>query len=242
MSARGSKERDANDLVGLQLRFREELRLRLADAARANARSLNAEIVDRLEKSIEQEDRAFGPQTFALLQSIADELNRIGHVTGKNWFDDAETNRASSLVVRDIVLAQYLPKASSLEALVDLNRKKLPKRERAEALILELSELRVITRTKRSQASSDAKLEVTELPERNWRSKDYDALGFELGDAERGRLREKLGELKTLLIELEDLGAEEEELFRPQREAAKQGEALYAAIVAARRLDRNGGA
>ncbi|MXO48923.1 Arc family DNA-binding protein [Erythrobacter vulgaris] len=240
MTAKRTKDRDANDVVGLQLRFREDLRSRLADAARANARSLNAEIVQRLESSIEQEDRAFGPQTVALLQSISDELDRISRITGKDWFNDAETNRASSLLVRDLVRAKYVPDTSYLEALVDLNRKKLPNRERAEALIQELSYCRVITSVK-SNLASNAKLEVTELPENRWRSEDYDALRFDLGDDERENLRQKLGELKALLIVLNDLNSEEEEILRPQREAAKRGEALYAAIMAAARPDSDSG-
>ncbi|MFN7025645.1 MAG: Arc family DNA-binding protein [Pseudorhizobium sp.] len=242
MSTKGAKEKSAHDLVGLQLRFREELRSRLADAARDNARSLNAEIVDRLDKSLDQEDRAFGPQTYALLQAIADELNRIGQITGKDWFADKETNRASSLIVSDIIQAQYLPKAPNLQAFVDLNRKRLPKRERVLELIKELVDCRVISRPEINSAKWVAKLDVVELPERKWVSTEYDLRRADLDDAERNTLREKLSQLNVLLSELRDLDAVEQELLRPQREAAERGEALYAAIVAARGLDRVGGA
>ena len=239
MSGRETRERSAKELVGLQLRFKEELRSRLTDAARAQGRSLNSEIVDRLEQSIQQEDRAFGPQTYAVLQRIADELNRMGNVTGKEWFADAETNHASSLAARDIVLDQYVPDKSRLQAAVDLNRKKLPMRERADALIEELEASRVIASPKANSSARVASVPLTELPESRWKSVEnwYEPMT----DAERAESRIKLSELKNLLIQLDDLHAEEERLFQAQREAARQGEALYAAIRATRQ-DLSGGA
>ena len=49
--------RKQSDTVQLKLRFPEKLRLRIEAAAERNQRSMNFEIVQRLEQSFEKDDR-----------------------------------------------------------------------------------------------------------------------------------------------------------------------------------------
>ena len=49
--------RKQSDTVHLKLRFSEKLRLRIEVAADRNQRSMNSEIVHRLEQSFEKDDR-----------------------------------------------------------------------------------------------------------------------------------------------------------------------------------------
>jgi len=49
--------RKQSDKVHLKLRFSEKLRLRIEAAAGRNQRSMNSEIVHRLEQSFEKDDR-----------------------------------------------------------------------------------------------------------------------------------------------------------------------------------------
>ena len=49
--------RKQSDKVHLKLRFSEKLRLRIEAAADRNQRSMNSEIVHRLEQSFEKDDR-----------------------------------------------------------------------------------------------------------------------------------------------------------------------------------------
>ena len=66
--------------VGLQLRFSEQLRSKLEKAARDNDRSMNSEIVDRLERSFSQ------PQLAAELRmTIKEEVARaVLEATGRS--------------------------------------------------------------------------------------------------------------------------------------------------------------
>ncbi len=50
--------RKQSETVQLKLRFPEKLRLRIEAAADRNQRSMNSEIVHRLEQSFEKDDRA----------------------------------------------------------------------------------------------------------------------------------------------------------------------------------------
>ena len=50
--------RNQSETVQLKLRFPERLRLRIESAANRNQRSMNAEIIDRLEQSFQRHDQA----------------------------------------------------------------------------------------------------------------------------------------------------------------------------------------
>jgi Arc-like DNA binding domain len=57
--------RKQTDMVQLKLRFPEKLRIRIEAAARNNQRSMNSEIISRLERSFEREQTATLVQTTA---------------------------------------------------------------------------------------------------------------------------------------------------------------------------------
>ena len=69
--------RRASSAVGLQLRFSEQLRRKIEKAARDNDRSMNAEIVDRLENSFLQEKEA------ARETKVLNELGNISERTSE---------------------------------------------------------------------------------------------------------------------------------------------------------------
>jgi hypothetical protein len=81
-------KRKKTDIVGLKLRLREHLRRRLETRAKYEERSLNAEVIERLEKSFEQETTqlilavllARGPNS-DLLRGIA----QILLIVGEDW-------------------------------------------------------------------------------------------------------------------------------------------------------------
>ena len=74
------------------LRIVETLRARLEKSAKSRSVSMNAEIIERLERSYEIEDRLGGPQLIVLMETIAAVMKSTGeragfYETGKltNW-------------------------------------------------------------------------------------------------------------------------------------------------------------
>ncbi len=64
------------------LRVSEEMRQRLEDAATSNGRSINSEIVSRLDRSFETEDRLGGPGLSTLVETIATVMKSTGGRAG----------------------------------------------------------------------------------------------------------------------------------------------------------------
>lgn len=79
------------DLVQLKLRFREATRAKIEAAAKASGNSLNAEIVSRLERSLNQDAQAGGSQNQRLFNRLADAIDQIQNLTGKTWTADPAT-------------------------------------------------------------------------------------------------------------------------------------------------------
>jgi Arc-like DNA binding domain len=63
--------RKQSDTVHLKLRFSEKLRLRIEAAADRNQRSMNSEIVHRLEQSFEKDDRMADIKAAAMATATA---------------------------------------------------------------------------------------------------------------------------------------------------------------------------
>ncbi len=83
-------ERSRSDTIQLKARMKEPLRAKLEEAAGARGVSLNAEMIHRLERSFEE----FGKEeTFLVARLLANAIQTIEAVTGKNWMDDPETHR-----------------------------------------------------------------------------------------------------------------------------------------------------
>ncbi|MEG3166409.1 Arc family DNA-binding protein [Sphingomonas sp. PB2P19] len=87
----------------LKLRFSEDLRDRLAEAASINGASLNSEILRRLEASLAQDQVAGSAATAAFLASITAEIVAIEAATGLAWTDDLRTYGAVRFAIAEAV-------------------------------------------------------------------------------------------------------------------------------------------
>lgn len=87
-------EKKPNDAVGLTLRLSEKLRSALEEEARRNDRSLNSEVIDRLERSVNE------PRELRALVYVMSEIaKRVAGTSSTSWRDDAFRARAFSLAV-----------------------------------------------------------------------------------------------------------------------------------------------
>jgi uncharacterized membrane protein YheB (UPF0754 family) len=81
MPRRSTKTRKSTDMVQVNLRIRESLRLRIEAAAKANNNSLNDELGERLELSFKNEDRAPQIKTLTdMLDAMVRKQKREGRV------------------------------------------------------------------------------------------------------------------------------------------------------------------
>ncbi|MCH8998435.1 MAG: Arc family DNA-binding protein [Proteobacteria bacterium] len=64
------------------LRVSESMRRRLETVAKSNDRSINAEILERLERSFETEDRLGGPRVIELIETLATVMKSTGEHAG----------------------------------------------------------------------------------------------------------------------------------------------------------------
>jgi hypothetical protein len=104
-----TEDRPPQKPVGLQLRFKEQLRSRLAAAAARNEASLNSEIIRRLEDSFTQEDvmgaKGLGP----LVRAFASAIEQTEGQTGKSWVEDWETFAAVRVQMVRAIAASMPP-------------------------------------------------------------------------------------------------------------------------------------
>ncbi len=77
MAKRGKSAR-----AQVPLRIPEALRARIEKAAKARGASMNAEIVERLARSFETEDRLGGPRVVELIETIATVMRSTGEHAG----------------------------------------------------------------------------------------------------------------------------------------------------------------
>jgi len=104
-------EREPTDIVQLKLRIREDLRQRLEDAAKASKISLNAAIIERIEKTFAFDTfmMPMGRQDLFWICSIFVGIIRtIEDKTGKRWTEDL----ATSVEARN-TMVQFLTKSPS---------------------------------------------------------------------------------------------------------------------------------
>ena len=110
--------RAKSDTVQLKTRMKELLRAKLEAAAEENGISLNAEMVQRLERSFAKEksqaansDEAVGGvyasfgklETFLVARLLANAIQTIEAKTKKNWMDDPETHRQTQEACKTIL-------------------------------------------------------------------------------------------------------------------------------------------
>lgn len=87
----------------ISLRLPETLRARIEAAAKVTATSMNNEINRRVERSLDDEERAGGPHTAALLRMISATIGLTETITGKSWVEDAGTRSACvAAIVRSL--------------------------------------------------------------------------------------------------------------------------------------------
>ena len=111
--------RKPTDTVQLKLRFSEALRRRLEREAARQDRSLNSEIISRVEQSFQKRDEseltastlraAFGGATGDLLRAIAIAIWLIEKRTGKKWNEDSHAGFLASIALRTIEGAFRFP-------------------------------------------------------------------------------------------------------------------------------------
>ncbi len=126
--------RAKSDTVQLKTRMKEPLRAKLEAAAEENGISLNAEMVQRLERSFAKEKSraaiseeavdgfyaSFGKlETFLVARLLANAIQTIEAVTGKNWMDDPEAHRQTQ-VARIKILDAFRPPAGARSISTDL--------------------------------------------------------------------------------------------------------------------------
>ncbi len=76
------------------------IRAELEEAARANGRSMSHEVEARLERSFVE----FGKEeTFLVARLLANAIQTIEAVTGKNWMDDPEAHRQTQEACKNIL-------------------------------------------------------------------------------------------------------------------------------------------
>lgn len=91
MPKKPDETRTANQMVGLQLRFKETTRAKLEAAAKANGTSLNSEVVARLERSLADDEQAGGLRNQRLFNALGGTIAEIEARTGAHWNEDVAT-------------------------------------------------------------------------------------------------------------------------------------------------------
>jgi hypothetical protein len=116
--------RQQSDIVQIKLRLKEQLRARIEENAQIRGVSINSEIVNRLERSLIEQDVLYeNSYTRKLLQTLAGAISIIEHQTGKRWIDDADTFSKALLSIYGI-LGQIGPIShEEVKALLLRNRK-----------------------------------------------------------------------------------------------------------------------
>jgi hypothetical protein len=114
--------RSLDALVQLKARMREPLRARLESSAKRHVRSLNSELVDRLERSFQSEDFLGGPEIASLAQLMSaaflrggqGRAYRMGNPKWKvgRWINNSDCFQAATEAVKDALDAIKPPLAS----------------------------------------------------------------------------------------------------------------------------------
>ena len=112
-------QRDPTALVQLKVRIRESLRAQLEEAATQKGISLNAEIADRLTRSLDEEHGFGGPELHRIALLMASTFALAGdrhskHKPASEWLRDEDTYFDAAIAVLAALL-QHKPRALSPE-------------------------------------------------------------------------------------------------------------------------------
>jgi hypothetical protein len=114
--------RKPTDTVQLKLRFDEKLRRQLEREAAKNDRSLNAEIISRLQRPFNQADVLAeilgGPKTTQLLLTLANAIKIVEIEKGKAWHQDLPTWRHAQQAILNVINLVREPPNSEKESIL----------------------------------------------------------------------------------------------------------------------------
>lgn len=130
-----AETRQLADMVQLKLRFREHTRSRLEQAASGMGNSLNSEIVARLERSLDEDERRAGPSANALFHRLAMAIEQLESLSGERWDKDPATFIAVKRALLDEICAFDQPIADAPKIIAALDQ--CVKTKEALALLME---------------------------------------------------------------------------------------------------------
>ncbi len=126
-------QRKKTATVQLKVRMKEALRARIEKAAKAGSVSMNAEILERLERSFETENQYGGPLATVLVDRIGRAMAAVGECDGFYAFN--KTGHEREWLNYQI---PYARAAAAAVAILDINRPKIdgavPSRTAAEGI------------------------------------------------------------------------------------------------------------
>ncbi|WP_205693889.1 Arc family DNA-binding protein [Croceicoccus ponticola] len=233
VSAGLNETRTDNELVQLKLRFREDLRVQLEEAARANNTSMNNEIVARLRASIDLDERLAGHSAFDLFVEMASQIKKAEALTGKSWTNDLKTYWVARRLSDDI-WKQYEPTPPNFEEITALQVRLNELHQQHSVLEIFLKECGVLgpMNALSSLALGRRPYDRELLAQRDPSQWHYpDRPGEVLTEEDRSIMQEKLDEWIKTGEEAASLSAQMNELAKPGQEAKARGRALYQHLV-----------
>lgn len=227
MAKKEATKRAGNEQVGLQLRFRENVRSRLQSAAELSGNSMNAEIIERLVRTLE-EDQFFGPQrNRAFFVEAATQIAHAESYTGEKWNEDAATYWAARRLVMS-TFDRFTPKPEDSDLRLDLEVEVQNLRKERQRLICELDSRNAIRPARREDYRS------TDHQDRPYEKigHDYSGSGFEdeAATMERALVDVLLQEFDEVTEKLSEAQAALREMGAPNRETRERGEGIAATI------------
>lgn len=111
-----SKERKTGR-AQVGLRVSEEMRQRLEEAAKNSGRSINSEIVSRLDQSFETEDRLGGPGLSTLIETVATVMKSTGELSG--YYETSELKKRGKWMSLPFAFDQA---AQAANAVLDIHK------------------------------------------------------------------------------------------------------------------------
>lgn len=233
MARKSDKQRDPTQIVGLQLRFREDLRARIERAAEESGNSMNTEIATRLERSLDAERHYGDAQTRALVRDIIGRIALIEGVTVEEWHRDPTTYYAVWEAVADI-FNRARPIPPNFEALSKLQAEQLALTARRDALRKFLVQCNAATIGMNTLAGlllpeAERHGVVTEKPMTGWHwpeRPDELMTGDEINFTQ-----ERIAELREIEARHGEITTEMAELMEPWQTARTNGRAIYRSLT-----------
>lgn len=227
MPKKSDETREATQMVGLQLRFREDLRARLTDAAKTSGKSLNSEIVSRLERSLDADQDTGGGVTARALRIVASEIERAERYTERSWLSDTATHEAASLLIADAV--KRLRPISQFEDITATSTAWASTKAKVDEIVELLRRCHVLGWPNALLPTALDPRASRVLPEEMWTMPS----GEPPSDEDRQILRERLKDFQHKAEELTKLDEQMSQKTQPFRDALQMGRTVHRLITAA---------